>query len=259
MHLTQIRPDTNQELQPNCDIFIYFRNKKTTGGAGSCDFFLGSPSPQDSFKRYMGFHGLQRWMNPNGPLDEFRFFVDKCGRSLWWWYLDFQRWAHTSPFSLQVEILSLFRPRSKVFWVGKVWFVGTMNEWLRANRIEHVIIDRQTIFVVGNRMNSSVGWMLNWFEGLNAFCCFLSNARKGHATYGPSVSRRMGTFGMPCILKHLDLHWMRLTTIGASSDIKPLFLAHEFVYTFVNCTLFCVHTSTYYLAGQPLSNLAICA
>ena len=41
-------------------------------------------------------------------------------------------------------------------------------------------------------MNSSVGWMLIRFGGLNAFRCFLSNTRKGHATYGPSVSRRMG-------------------------------------------------------------------
>ena len=106
----------------NCSqivIFSYiFETKKTTGGAGSCDFFWGSPSRQDSFKRYMGFHGLQRWMNPNGPLDEFRFFLStnvggRYGDGIWTSKdghipLHFHhRWGFVFVSS---------SPRSKVFW-----------------------------------------------------------------------------------------------------------------------------------------------
>lgn len=120
-------PDSSRYQSRTAAKLWYFHissKQKNNGGSGELWlFFLGSPSPQDSFKRYMGFHGLQRWMNPNGPLDEFRFFLStnvggRYGDGIWT-----SKDGHI-PLHFHHRWGFVFVSSSQQSFLGKVWFVG---------------------------------------------------------------------------------------------------------------------------------------
>ena len=103
----------NQELQPN---WAYFLSCNIKTPVGSCDFFWRSLLPPwtpwtlEDLDYTMKRPPLWKFPVPKGRL-KIKSVTQtvtnsrrSCGRSLWWWYLDFQRWAHTSPFSSQVGI-----------------------------------------------------------------------------------------------------------------------------------------------------------
>ena len=104
-----------EELQPNCDIFIYFRNKRTTGGAGSCVFFLGVLPPPKIPSRdiWDSMDSKDGWIL-TAPTNSVFF----C-RQMWEVAMVMVSGLPKMGTYLSIFItggdLSLFRPRSKVF------------------------------------------------------------------------------------------------------------------------------------------------